>query len=68
MPYMNLWGIHPLTKLPSSYISHVQFSERRVWEQKAKTEGWTRLTWGTWGDQLERDSEQIPKTQTRTKK
>ena len=57
MPYMNLWGINPLTKKASSYISHVQYSERLVWEQKAKNEGWTQLTWGIWGDHSERDSD-----------
>jgi hypothetical protein len=46
MPF-NLWGINPKTKKPEAYIGHIAHGARSEWEQKALSEGWTHLTWGS---------------------
>lgn len=46
MPY-NLWGIDPKTGKPSAYIGHISQYAKTEWEQKARSEGWTRLTWAS---------------------
>ena len=46
MPY-NLWGINPLTNKAEAYIGHISSAARPEWEQKAESEGWTSLTWGS---------------------
>ena len=53
MPYMNLWGVNPQSKKPEAYIGHVPKEEKSEWEEKARTEGWTQLTWGTWEPSME---------------